>query len=478
MGLTFFFAMNTIHLYSLVLTLILPSVLIGSEKLSANPQPNIILIFVDDMAYGDASCYDGTLIETPHIDRLAEAGIRFTQGYTISPVCGPSRVGLLTGTQPGRFGIYWNPDMGAVQIPSDRPLLSVQLSNAGYTTGIVGKWNLSNPHWDPMPVKKYFDHTYNTMVWEGDYWPNEDGHYHGVEDKKYGSTKTNNVWGPTKQGDEYLTDILSNNACEFISQNSGSEKPFFLYLAYNAPHSPLQGKAIHKEKLAHIQSEALKLYASMLLSVDEGVGKILDTIEAQGIKEDTLVVFLSDNGPAVTNFKGLPKAWPRDQMLGSTNGLRGRKGQYFEGGIRVPFIASWPGQIKPNQSSNQLVSAMDLYPTFSTLAGIELPQNHPFEGRDLAPLFQSSKKDLEQKNIFWIGGRVGKNCGALRSGHWKLLVNHQGADYLFNLKDDPYEAEDLKHKNPERYQELKALFNKEISTMPEPKTDRSKLKNR
>ena len=131
-------------------------------------KPNIILIFVDDMGYGDASCYGGDLVKTPNIDYLANFGLRFSQGYSISSVCGPSRVGLMTGTSPARFGVYWNPDMGAVKIPKERPIIPIQLKKAGYKTCIVGKWNLNNPSWDPMPADLYFDHTSYTMVWEGD----------------------------------------------------------------------------------------------------------------------------------------------------------------------------------------------------------------------------------------------------------------------------------------------------------------------
>ena len=151
-------------------------------------RPNIILIFVDDMGYGDPGCYGGALVKTPNIDALADGGIRFTQGYSISPVCGPSRVGLLTGMQPSRIGVYWNPDMGAVRLPQGHALLPEALKAAGYRTGIVGKWNLSNPSWDPMPVLRYFDQAYDTMVWEGDYWPDASGNYHGGEDGKYGSS--------------------------------------------------------------------------------------------------------------------------------------------------------------------------------------------------------------------------------------------------------------------------------------------------
>ena len=436
--------------------------------------PNIVLIFVDDMAHADASCYGGDLIETPNIDKLADEGMKFDTAYSISPVCGPSRVGLLTGTYPGRSGVYWNPDMGGVKLSDDRPILPIQLKKAGYKTAIVGKWNLDNPSWNPMPVEKFFDHTSNTMVWEGDYWPDASGHYHGVNDDKYGSTKTNNIWGPTSKGDIYLTDLLTQSACDFIDKNS--DAPFFLYLSYNAPHSPLQGKLSHKKRLSHIKSEALKLYASMLLAVDEGVGQVLDTLDKKDIKKDTVVIFLSDNGPAKTNFKGLPKDWPRGEMLGSTNGLRGYKGEYFEGGIRVPLIVSWPGNINLGETSNTPISSLDIYPTLSAIAGIDLPNSEPFEGVNLLPLLMDKESEISRDHFFWAGGRIGKNTGAILKDGWKLVINHKGKDFLFNLENDPNERINLIANYPNRSNALRSIFNNTLDEMPEPLTDRSKLK--
>jgi arylsulfatase A-like enzyme len=457
--------------FSIILSLI---TIFNLNLYSDNPLPNIILIFVDDMAYGDASCYGGKLVETKNISRLANQGIQFTQAYSISPVCGPSRVGLMSGTYPGRFGIYGNPDMGAVQIPKDRPILPIQLKKAGYTTGLIGKWNLNNPSWNPMPPENYFDFVENTMVWEGDYWPNSLGHYHGVNDNKYGSTKKNNIWGPTSKGQIYLTDLLSKNACEFIDKNS--EKPFFLFLSYNAPHSPLQGKLTHKASLKHIDSEALRLYASMLLSIDEGIGQILDRLESNGISRNTMTIFLSDNGPARTNFKGLPIDWPKNQLLGSTSGLRGHKGNYFEGGIRVPFIISWPEIIPAGQSSNELISSLDIFPTLSEIANISLPEKHKFEGISLLPILKGNVNLNKRAPLFWAGGRIGKNTGAVRIGDWKLVINHYGEDFLFNIQEDPKETTDLKNKFPKSYSKLKLFFTETLATLPEPVTNRSKLK--
>ena len=364
--------------------------------------------------------------------------------------------------------------MGGVKLSDDRPILPVHLKEAGYTTALVGKWNLNNPSWNPMPAEKYFDHTANTMVWEGDYWPDESGHYHGVNDDKYGSTKTNNIWGPTSKGDIYLTDLLTQSACDFIENNS--DKPFFLYLSYNAPHSPLQGKLSHKKKLSHIKSEALRLYASMLLAVDEGVGQVLDTIESKGIKKDTLVIFLSDNGPARTNFKGLPKEWPRGEMRGATNGLRGNKGEYFEGGSRVPFIVSWPGTIPNNQQIDTPITSLDIYTTLSALSGTDLPESEPFEGKNLLPLLMNETSEMTRDHFLWAGGRVGKNTGAILKDNWKLIINHKGRDFLFNLDNDPNEKNNLLANYPNRAADLKSIFDKTLETMPDPLTDRSKLK--
>ncbi|CAI8281532.1 MAG: Choline-sulfatase [Puniceicoccaceae bacterium MED-G32] len=214
----------------------------------------------------------------------------------------------------------------------------------------------------------------------------------------------------------------------------------------------------------------------MLLAVDEGVGQVLDTLDKKGIKKDTVVIFLSDNGPAKTTFKGLPKEWPRGEMLGSTNGLRGYKGEYFEGGIRVPFIVSWPGNINLGETSNTPISSLDIYPTLSAIAGIDLPNSEPFEGVNLLPLLMDKKSEISRDHFFWAGGRIGKNTGAILKDGWKLVINHKGKDFLFNLENDPNERINLIANYPNRSNALRSIFNNTLDEMPEPLTDRSKLK--
>ncbi len=433
---------------------------------TSTEKPNIILIFVDDMGYADPGCYGGELVPTPHIDSLAENGLRFTQGYSISPVCGPSRVGLLSGLQPSRIGVYWNPDMGAVRMPKDHKILPEALKKLGYTTGLVGKWNLNNPSWDPMPAEKYFDYTYDVMVWEGDYWPDDNGNYKGVNDRNYGSSKKSGVWGPVKEGDEYLTDRLGRHACEFITQEK--DNPFFLMLAYNAPHSPLQGKSEDLKKLKHIESEALKHYASMVMAIDEGIGRVIETLDVAGIRENTMLVFVSDNGPALTTFKGMPEDWPRGEMLGSTGGLRGQKGTYWDGGIRVPFIISWPGSDDRGAVTDTPVTTLDLYPTFCAFGGLDSSQESELDGVNLLPVIEGKHTRLAPRDILWFSG----DSGALRRGDWKLVFNPKDGEQLFDLSVDPNETEDRSLAHPQITKNLLSTISQWRKNIPPPITTR------
>jgi arylsulfatase A-like enzyme len=450
----------------IALSVLLP---LGTQAASAaktGAPPNIVLIFVDDMGYGDLGCYGGSLIPTPQIDSLAEKGMRFTQGYSISPVCGPSRVGLLSGLQPSRLGVYWNQDMGWVQMPPRHPILPEALKAAGYTTGLVGKWNLNPPHGHAMPSHNYFDRVYDAMVWEGDYWPDANGAYQGVADGNYGSGKQTGQWGPLHEGDEYLTDRLTRNACAFIAESK--YEPFFLYLAYNAPHSPLQGKRADRSKLTHIQSEALKHYASMLLAVDAGVGQILSTLTEAGLDENTLILFMSDNGPALTTFKGIPQDWPRGQMLGSTSGLRGHKGTFWEGGIRVPLLAYWPARIKASTISKVPVTSLDVYPTVCAVANAKLSSHAQLDGHNLLPLLTSEQGTLPERTLLWFSGKA----GAVRRGDWKLHFNAKDGFQLFHLRDDRAERVDRTQQQPHLAAQLTAVIDRWRGEIPPPMTPR------
>lgn len=414
-------------------------------------RPNIVMIFVDDMGYGDVGCYGGTsLVPTPNIDRLAAGGVRFTDGYVTTSVCAASRCGLLTGAYNQRFGCYWNEDKPYYDLPAEQQLMPEPLKAAGYKTGLIGKWNI--PACDPVPL---FDEMYDVMDWEGDYFPGEDGEYVGVN-SGHASSKIP-YWGPKRPGDEYLTDRLSRHAAEFISKYS--EDPFFLYVAYNAPHSPLQAKESYKSRVAHLKEEPLKLYGAMVISLDEGIGTILDSIQSNGLEENTLVVFVSDNGPTIPFKVGYLDEWPRENiLLGSVGPLSGHKGQFLEGGNRVPFIMKWPKKIPAGGTYSEMSSSLDLYPTFCQLAGTEVPAGTIQDGVNLMPYLQGKKSGAPHDILFWMA----HGQGGVRDGKWKLVINRDPwaprlYDLSVNLTEEP--AYDLAPSHPEVVERLMTAFN-------------------
>jgi arylsulfatase A-like enzyme len=404
-------------------------------------KPNIVLIYADDMGYGDPGCYGGTLIPTPNIDRLAKEGVLFTNGYVTAPVCGPSRYGILSGAYQQRFGIQWNQDAYAVipgvteRIPKSQQTIDQTLSKAGYTTGIVGKWNLENyPH-------TTFNESMSVMHFGGDYWPDSTGHYGGVDEEKARGDFKRILWGPEREGDEYLTDRLGRQSVEFINRNK--DKPFFLYLAFNAPHSPMQAKKSHLKDVQHIETEAYRFYAAMAISMDENIGKVMDALEELGIRENTIVAFASDNGPTYSYNVEWPEEWPKE-LLGSNGPLSGHKAQLYEGGIRVPYIISWPEKLKQGIVYDHPVSTLDFYPTFCAAASQKIPKETIIDGVNLLPYLTKKNKQQPHDQLFWYHN----DFGAVRSGKWKLY-NYKNDVKLFNLEEDIAEKNDLSIKQPE-----------------------------
>lgn len=429
--------------------------LVSAQAFGQTPSgqcPNIVMIFVDDMGYGDVSCnWTNSLVPTPNIDRIAEGGVRFTDGYVSASVCAASRCGLLTGAYNERFGCYWNEDKPYYSLPEEQRLMPEPLRAAGYKTGLAGKWNI--PARDPSLL---FDEMYDVMDWEGDYFPGEDGEYVGVN-SGHASSKVP-YWGPKRPGDEYLTDRISRHAAEFITKYK--DDPFFLYVAYNAPHSPLQAKEAYKPRVAHLKEEPLKLYGAMVISLDEGVGTILDTLAANGLEENTMVVFVSDNGPTIPFKIGYLDEWPRENiLLGSVGPLSGHKGQFLEGGGRVPFLIKWPKKIQAGTTYTEMSSALDLYPTFCDIAGAERPAGTILDGVNLMPHLLGEKPEAPHDILFWMA----HGQGGVREGKWKLIINREPwAPRLYDLSkcliEDP--AYDQAPGHPEVVERLMAAFKK------------------
>lgn len=426
-------------------------------------KPNILMIYADDLGYGDLGCYGGKLVATPNIDRLAAAGVRCTDGYATAPVCAPSRCGLMTGAYQQRFGMQGNTDRNApgYVIPREHKLMPEAMKAAGYVTGHIGKWNVKRE------AAEAFDEVYELIDWEADYFSDEQGNYIGVNGG-HASGKRQGVWGPWREGDEYLTDRLGRRAAEFIEKHKA--ETFFLYLAFNAVHSPWQAKKADEARFAHIENETLRFYAAMLASLDENVGRVLDKLKAAGLEENTLVVFVSDNGPAYgsPSIQGWPAdRWPTPVLAGSAGPLNGHKGQMYEGGIREPFILRWPARLKAGQVYREPVITMDLHPTFLAAAGAAIPEGTKLDGVNLLPYLGGEKSGAPHERLFWKMGAT----GAVRQGDWKLVVWHENSQQLFNLKEDLEEQRVLNDAHPEVKARLYEAWKQWGAAMPKARSE-------
>lgn len=409
------------------------------EKSSSTQPPNIILILCDDLGYGDIACYGPTVIKTPNIQRLAKDGVTFTNFYASSSICSPSRAGCLTGRYPIRshvpavFFPYHNVvdiamapffyAYGMRGMAEDEITIAEVLQKAGYVTGAIGKWHLGD-HSPYYPNERGFDFFYGAH-YSNDMYPYEIYRNRTVEIKK-----------PVDQNQ--LTKLLTKECVDFITQNK--DKPFFLYYPQPAPHEPLHvGDEFRK-------SSAAGLYGDMVQEVDWSVGEILKTVEQCGLKENTLIIFSSDNGP-----------W----HLGSPGFIRGRKALSYEGGFRVPMIARWSGKIPAGTTISEMAMNIDFFPTFLHLAGVPLPTDRIIDGKNIFPLMEGSNPKTPHDFLYFFAN---KKLHAIRSEKWKYHIRH-GSDnssyfivkvgpHLFDLERDPNESYDISQLEPEKAQEL------------------------
>jgi arylsulfatase A-like enzyme len=381
--------------------------------------PNIVVIVSDDHGYGDVSCYEHPPeVRTPNIDRLARRGVRYTNGYASACVCAPTRAGLLTGRYQQRFGFYTASDSRA-GLPLSEITLADLLRRHGYATGAFGKWHLGiTPPYHPL--RRGFDEFYGFL-----------GHgAHDYFDLKRTPDEFRSIWRNDRVIDDtgYLTDNLAREAVAFVRRHE--KRPFFLYLGFNAVHFPLQApeEVIRKYDTGRRNRD---IYLAMLEREDAAIGRVLDELK----NSDTLVVFFSDNGGARNNA--------------SSNGpLRDYKHSVYEGGIRVPFLVSWPGRLGENTVSHDPVVCMDVFPTAAAAAGIEMPQDRPYDGKNLLA------RGPYHETLFWDGDDGRR---AVRSGRWKL-VDTNGRLELFDLGADRGEKNDLAAKHPDIVTRLRGAF--------------------
>ena len=421
----------------------------SGKEANASP-PNILVIFTDDQGMNDVGCY-GSEIPTPHIDSLARDGLKFTQWYVASSICTPSRFGLLTGRNPSRSRdrllgalMFLDPRDGRRGLHPEETSIARLLSHAGYRCGLIGKWHLG--HGDPMffPHRHGFQHTY--------------GHTAGCVDfytMSYGNTPDWYRHGQPISQSGYATDLITDEAVTFLHQQPVSQ-PFFLLLAYNAPHfgkgwddgndQPVNLLQPHPSDLAalmHIKDPTRRKFAAMVASLDRGIGRVLGTLTSQGLDQSTLVIFMTDHG-GDPNFGG------------DNQPFRAGKATLFEGGIRVPCIMRWPGKIPSSKTSNAVASALDLFPTLATLAGVSI-DDHELDGIDISRHLLEDEP-LPRRSLFWEIG-VHEELErepwlALREGDWKYVQTPKNGEWLFHLQQDPYERQNLQRIQPRRFTNL------------------------
>lgn len=386
-----------------------------NEMAEASSGPNVILILADDLGFADVGFQGARDFATPNIDRLAASGIRFTSGYVSHPFCSPSRAGLLTGRYQHRFGHIHNPKFRAGEgLPLAETLLPEMLGQAGYVSGIVGKWHLGDaPQFRPR--ERGFDEFFGLLGGGHDYFKSE-----GSDAREYLIPLSAN--GEEVPVDGYLTEQLSGAALDFVRRHS--ERPFFLYLSYNAPHGPLQAPPALMERVKSIEEPRRQTYAAMVTSLDDGVGDLLDLIEQLELAERTLIFFLSDNGG------------PTPANASDNTPLRGTKGTVYEGGVRVPFVISWPGTLASGERYDPPVSALDIFPTTLAAAGVDLPPN--LDGVDLLPFLTGMTEATPHQELFWYS-RYGAQY-AVRTPDRKFVRVLERESEVYAIVDDPGET--------------------------------------
>ncbi len=450
------------------------------QNLQDVKRPNVILILADDLGQTDISLYGNKVISTPNIDRIGKQGVTFTEGYISSPVCSPSRAGLLTGRYQQRFGHEFQPNhrylksmaeyYGFKFLPRFRPITPIKstevppteerlrqglppseitlaelLHKYNYKSAVIGKWHLGAADF-AIPTNRGFDYQYGFYEAFTLYAPENspgivsthvkhdymDQHQWETASGRCGNCAILRNCCERQEEDKYLTNVLTDEAIKFVDSNRSN--PFFLYLPYNAPHAPLQVTQKYYDQYSFIKDPVKRTYAAMIKSLDDEVGRLLDHVDSLGIAENTIIIFLSDNGGAVYN--------------GTTDNApyRGGKLTNFEGGIKVPFMMEWKGKIKPGTVYRNPVISLDVFSTVASVIGIQLPTDRKYDGVNLLPYVNGETTTPAHNALYW---RSDFNI-AIRKGDWKLIVNeYDGERLLYNLALDSIEHHNLYWERPD-----------------------------
>lgn len=426
---------------------------------SLEARPNVILALADDLGYGDLACYGNEIVHTPHLDRFAEEGMRFTDCYSAAANCSPSRAGLMTGRTPWRVGIHnWIPMMSPMHVRESEITIATLLRDSGYATCHSGKWHLNglfNLPGQPQPSDHGFDHWFSV---QNNALPNHRNPYNFVR---------NGI--PAGPIEGYSADIVTDEAISWLREQGGKEEPFFLFLCYHEPHEPIATAERHARHYAHLEDPAERALWGNITQLDAAFGRLLAEIDSLGMRDDTLVFFTSDNGPALTG----------KHPYGSAGPLRAKKGYVWDGGIRVPGILRWPGVTEAGSVCEEPISGVDWLPTLCDIADIAVPDDRAIDGASLVPLLEGESLERETP-LYWHFLRSRSSVKvAIREGDWKLAARidrpdlkpsggiteediefNQNAELtefvLFNLRDDIAETTNLAEKESAIFEEMKS----------------------
>jgi len=402
----------------------------------APARPNIVYIMSDDQGFADVG-FRGSDIRTPTLDRLAAQGAVFEQFYA-QAMCTPSRAALMTGRYPHRYGLQTVviPSAGTYGLATDEWLLPQALKEAGYQTAIVGKWHLGHADAKYWPRQRGFDYQYGPLLGEIDYYTHA---AHGKVDWFRDNKRVHEAG--------YVTELIGNDAVRRIERQDPST-PLFLYLTFTAPHAPYQAPAPYLDRYASIKDPSRRAYAAMITAMDDQIGRVVAALDRKGLRENTLIVFQSDNGgPRSAKFTG-EVDMSKSTIPASNGRYRDGKGTLYEGGNRVVALANWPGRIKPGTVVEGPIHMVDMYPTLTALAGASSAKAKPLDGIDVWPAIAGGKPSPRTEVVYDIE----PFRAALRQGDWKLVwqVTLPSKVELFNLAQDPEEKNDLATANPDK----------------------------
>lgn len=448
------------HAVSTLLTLL---ALAGGAVARVAERPNFVVVLADDLGYGDLGCFGAKVVKTPNLDRFAAEGLRLTSCYAAHANCSPSRAGLMTGRTPTRLGIHnWIPMLSPMHLRKEEVTVATLLRRAGYATAHVGKWHLNgmfNLPGQPQPNDHGFDHWFST---QNNALPNHHNPYNFVRNAI-----------PVGEREGYSGRLVADEAVRWLTTLRDRSKPFFLFVCFHEPHEPIATDKRFTDLYPFPDDPSRAAHHGNITQMDDAFGRLMRTLDGQGLRDSTVVLFTSDNGPAVTNI----------HPHGSAGPLREKKGHLYEGGIRVPGLVRWPGRVRPGSVSDEPVCGVDLLPTVCAITGAAAPADRAIDGSSILPAFDG--KPVERRTpLYWhFNGALSRPKVAMRVGDWKLLAHldapepKRGADILaeeqraiktaelasfelYNLRADVGEKTDLAAREPERVRELAAVMRK------------------